>query len=465
MKSYTLIQIFMKVKLVILLLGWFVISAEAQIWKPYGLGFNPPNVIFDLINFNNELIACGGITGSGPTSMKYIARWDGANWHQLGIGTIKTVPECMIIFNGDLIVGGSFAASGTIPNTKGIARWDGFQWNSMGDGIISGNVNSMASFNGSLYIGGNFSNVDSMLIRDIARWDGANWHSVCVLSLGLTQLFCMEVFNNELYIGGYFGSINGVPITNIAKFDGSNWSSVGGGLSGDVRDLYTDTLNNRLYAVGNFSSASGGSISCPSTVAYWDGTSWNPVGVNGPLLYGKEIYIHNNELYVGINTLKFNLNSDTLVGIVKWDGNDWYTPGNGLWSDTIPGAVHALLTFNNELAVGGGFTTAGTISANLIASWSDTTTSIQENQFEKRRFKIFPNPFSNTATVQLHGIEENQLPCKFELYDILGTKVNEINVNSLEFIIQNENLVHGIYSYNLLGKFGEEILKGKLVIE
>jgi hypothetical protein len=223
----------------------------------------------------------------------------------------------------------------------------------------------------------------------------------------------MTVFNNELYIGGYFNSLNGIPISNIAKFDGTNWSSVGGGLNSDVFDLYPDTVNNRLYAVGNFTYANGGTIACPSNVAYWDGISWNSVGTNGLALYPRVVNVFKNELYAGFVFPKVKANGDTLHGIARYDGIDWQPLGKG-----CNGSVHAMVTYNNEFVVGGGFTQAGDTMANLIAAWEYVPTTIQEFSEEFNTINTFPNPSSGLINIPNRFIGYEMI-----IYDLTGRVV------------------------------------------
>ncbi|MBL0339751.1 MAG: T9SS type A sorting domain-containing protein [Bacteroidetes bacterium] len=408
-----------------------------------------------------------GITGSGTNVIKSVARWNGATWNSIGTGTLKVGPKCMREFNGDLIVGGAFSAQGTIPNTRGIARWDGNQWHSLGSGITSGTLHAMAVYNGSLYVGGNTTSIDSMTIRDIARWDGTNWYPVCTLSLGLSEVYALEVFNNELYVGGYFYTVNGVSIPNIAKFDGTSWSAVGGGLNGDVVDLYADTTNNRLYAVGSFSFANGGTLPCPSNVAFWDGNIWNAVGPNGPSLVPSEVYVHKNEVYIGNNIgYCFNSNGDTLSGIAKWDGNDWMPLGRGTYiQDTLCGAIYALLSYNNDLAIGGGFTTVGDTTANLIAAWGDTVTSLPSQEELSNEIKIFPNPFNNSTHISLSENHKGKLPLIFQLYQMDGKVVYETKVTSMEFEIQKRNISSGTFTYCIFNQNKQKLACGRLVME
>jgi hypothetical protein len=449
-------------KIILFILILVVKISFSQTWSPYGVGLGP-NEVSDLLIFNNELYACGGFISSGSSTLNGIARWDGTNWNPLANGTNFGGPECMTIYNNDLIAGGSFISITGVPNAKGIARWDGFSWHALGGGvgIPGGDVRAMAVFNGSLYVGGSFTQVDGMPIRNIARWDGSAWFPVCTLSTGLSTLWSMTVYNNELYIGGYFDRINGDTIYNVAKFDGTTWSDVDGGLNSDVAVLYSDTINNRLYAGGNFNYAALGTISCPSNITYWDGSNWNPVGVNGPAIYPRAISIYKGELYVGFgNDTVITSSNDTLNFITRWDGSDWKPLGKGMNC-----SVQALYVFNNELAVGGCFTRAGDTSANSVASWSYSPNTIHEINNDKEVIKIIPNPFNYSAKVELPETFQKYFPCTFKLFDVGGKEAMEVkNITSLDFTISKAAFNKGVYFYKLLGK-EKEIVSGKLVIE
>lgn len=411
---------------------------------PYDIGFTN-NGVFDFISFNNELYASGSFY-STTSSLDNIARWDGTNWNALGPGMLGGVYS-MTIYNGELHAGGGFSNIPGVPNTKRIARWDGTSWHALHYGITSGTIQAISVYNGSLYIGGNITSVDSMSMRDIARWDGSAWYPVCTLSTGLTQLFSMAVFNNELYIGGYFDRVNGDTIYNIAKFDGTTWNDVGGGVNSDVFALFPDTVNNRLYAAGNFNYAGGGTVACTSNVAYWDGISWTDVGANGPALYPRAMSIYNNELYCGFVFPKVKANGDTLNGITRWDGTDWQPLGSG-----VNGSVQALLVFNSELAVGGGFTQAGDTVANKVAAWSYSPTAIAENYLVKEEIKIIPNPFTDELTVSSSESSEKTVPIAIwiKIWDVYGRIIYSQKHLTSHFTLHTSNWSNGIYFIQII---------------
>ena len=459
-------QIFLQKAIALLVVGIFcnTTSSISQAWSPYGAGFIYPNVVFDLIDYNGQLHAGGAITGSGSNLFGGIAKWDGVNWTTLGGGANSAVYS-IVEFNGDLIAGGDFTSMGNIPGTKKIARWDGTSWHAMGAGLtFGGQIHCMAVYDGKLYIGGNFQQVDNMNIIDIAVWNGTSWSSPCTLSLGLTELRALEVFNNELYIGGYLGSVNGITCYNIAKFDGQSWGPVGDGLNSGIFSLYSDTSNNRLFAAGNFSATAWGGVLCPSNIACWDGNSWSAFGTTVAQLWPREIYMFKNEVYAGYLGFKINSSGDTLNAIARWDGVDWKPLGRGLRHDSTASSCHAMLSFNGGLAVGGGFKQAGNISATLIAEWDYTPVGISEFEMENDNIHIYPNPFRNTATVELPDAFSDSMPLVFELHNMNGGKVLERKVQSRTFEISREALPAGVYTYRLLNR-KIEIASGKVMIE
>ena len=80
--------------------------------------------------------------------------------------------------------------------------------------------------------------------------------------------------NGYLYIGGDFDSVGGVPARNIAYWDGSSWHPLGDGVNKPVEALALHP-NGELYAVGSFTQAGGLPVSC---AARWDGEAWHALG-------------------------------------------------------------------------------------------------------------------------------------------------------------------------------------------
>jgi hypothetical protein len=98
---------------------------------------------------------------------------------------------------------------------------------------------------------------------------------------------------------------------------------------------------------------------------YWDNSiSPSLRGVDG-IVYTFIEYQGN--LIIGGN---FDVAGDTLANsIAAWDGSSWSPLGSGMGSPDNSSTVFALVVYEDKLVVGGGFSTAGGVSAKNIACW------------------------------------------------------------------------------------------------
>ncbi len=78
---------------------------------------------------------------------------------------------------------------------------------------------------------------------------------------------------------------------------------------------------------------------------------------------------------------------------------------------------------------------------------------------------IYPNPANNLATID-YVLRAGQTGVEFVLYDLLGTKVKEIEITETmgSLKVNTSGLTEGIYFYSLLID-NESILTQKLVIK
>jgi hypothetical protein len=75
--------------------------------------------------YHDELYVAGQFNPLDASSPRYIARWDGAQWHSLGASPAddpNDAPMVLAVHGSDLIAGGSFTTvAGQVSNTW--ARW------------------------------------------------------------------------------------------------------------------------------------------------------------------------------------------------------------------------------------------------------------------------------------------------------------------------------------------------------
>ncbi len=125
---------------------------DGNSWSPLGAGVTGtlgPRIWGMLIQ--DGLIYIGGqFTSAGGTPANNLAVWDGSSWSEFGGGADSNVYDIRN-FNGDIVVTGSFTTIGGVA-ASGMARWDGSTWHAMGSGI-NAHGRSLAEFDGRLYVG------------------------------------------------------------------------------------------------------------------------------------------------------------------------------------------------------------------------------------------------------------------------------------------------------------------------
>jgi len=77
--------------------------------------------------------------------------------------------------------------------------------------------------------------------------------------------------------------------------------------------------------------------------------------------------------------------------------------------------------------------------------------------------KIYPNPFDETATVEINGLDiQNGV---FRVFDMQGRLVEDFNFSGNKFSVKADELPSGMYSYQLENEVGELMKTGKLMIQ
>ncbi|MBS1519094.1 MAG: hypothetical protein JSS91_13490 [Bacteroidetes bacterium] len=349
-------------RLIILLLLFISSISYSQNWS--GLSYGMNNWVHALTVYNGELIAGGQFTSAGGVSANYIAKWNGISWSPLGEGTNGEV-DALTVYNGQLIAGGRFTTAGGLDNNF-IAKWNGTQWDDQLGGLGS-YVTSLIVYNGKLVAGGYFTEADGVVARHIAYRGSGGWVELGGGTGGSQgQVMALGLYGSDLIAAGFFTSAGGQSANHIAKWDGNSWSTLGSGISNIVYSLAE--YKGELIAGGLFLSAGGNSA---KSIAAWNGNSWSPLGsgITGPIYqYVFGLTVLDSNLYAG--GLFETAGGLTARGIAKWDGTEWSTLGSGLYyGGSNAYGAYAVNTYQNNVVVGGLFTTAGSVGVAHIAKW------------------------------------------------------------------------------------------------
>ena len=174
--------------------------------------------------------------------------------------TLGGTVSAITVYNGELVVGGSFSAyvGGTLIQYP--ARFDGHAWSPVGTGV-NGTVNALATYNGELIVGGYLWSAGGVSVGNIARWNGANWAPLVAGEGPNGPVYALAEDQGALMVGGSFWSAGNVIAGLVARWNGSGaWSGLRNGLNRQGLDDFVfdfSILDGDLVASGRFPPNSG----------------------------------------------------------------------------------------------------------------------------------------------------------------------------------------------------------------
>lgn len=108
--------------------------------------------------------------------------------------------------------------------------------------------------------------------------------------------------------------------------------------------------------------------------------------------------------------------------------------------------------------------TAGDSCITDIYCDSISVTSVGINSSDEiSNLKVYPNPCSNTATIELTD-DSRRIDIDFTVYDQIGREVKTYKLNKPKTIINSNDFKKGIYYYEAHNNYNYKIYRGKLLI-
>ena len=191
------------------------------------------------------------------------------------------------------------------------------------------------------------------------------------------EVRAVAVSGSDIFVGGTFLQAAQVNSASILRWDGRRWHDVGGGVkysSGTNAAVNAIGVSgNRIYVGGRFDLAGNLSV---SNLAVWDGTTWTDMagGVKTGSADAAEVFaltVTDGSVFVGGRFQ--TAGTVTVNGVARWSegSSSWSSLGTGLGGDIInpQGTARAFALGGNSLYVGGEFVSAGGQSAAHIARW------------------------------------------------------------------------------------------------
>jgi hypothetical protein len=223
---------------------------DGQAWEVLGAGTSGSVYALAVFDGDGEgparpaLFAGGHLSSAGGLPVNRIARWDGAQWSDVAGGVsigVGAEVHSLCVYDEDgegpagsvLIVGGQFAQAGSSP-AKNLARWDGAEWSEVGGGIGPDdydNVRALAVLDddgagarpAGLFVGGSFRKAGGAPAASFARWDGETWERPPGLWGTITAMSPIDEDGDGplrpvLYVAGALSQAGDLPALCLARW-------------------------------------------------------------------------------------------------------------------------------------------------------------------------------------------------------------------------------------------------------
>lgn len=287
-------------------------------------------------------VVVGGRFEVGDSGPLNVARWDGSRWRalegtagpdELRGGAVRS----LVVFDGDLIAGGTFTADGQGNALPGMARWDGQGWTAMP--VPPSGSRTLSVIDGELFGG-------------LSKWDGTGWRPLAEWT-GTPRVTTIDKVNDGIAFGGLFDTIDGQPILGAALLrpDGS-FEQFGSPLERYYFShpfVETETVAARSFAsIGDATyvlAPLGDYSTYPEyTLAELRNGSWTGVpDVLSGQVYGQAdgaFVEFRGDLIALLHTdLRADVDGQAGVDLLRFDGSSWSALAPGRGSTPEPSAV------------------------------------------------------------------------------------------------------------------------------
>ena len=197
-------------------------------WHALGAGgrLNREGVADMTVAPDGRLIVAGEFQHLDGVEANGLAAWDGVRWSSFGEGASGEMDQVRVnavAYVGDtLYIGGSFSAVDGVP-ARFIAYFDGAEWHELDGGLTGAADVLLPTRKRDLFVGGRFGSAGGTVSRKVARWSGGMWKA---LDRGVSRQFgastivlaLAEAPDSSIFVGGHFLKSGEEDSYNIARW-------------------------------------------------------------------------------------------------------------------------------------------------------------------------------------------------------------------------------------------------------
>lgn len=383
-----------------------------------------------------------------------------AQWIALPTTSLPANPDITTLAVKDTILFAGTFGSGVYSKNNSASSWK-----QINNGLFNNAVLSLAVNGNTLFAGTQSAGVYKTFNNGVS-WVASN--------SGLTNLTVKKIFVNGIYM--FAGTLGGG--SHLSVNTGSTWAAGNSGMADQYVNAYA-VKGTTMFAGNDGSFGKQGGVYLSSN----NGGTWTPVNTGLPPntsvealavsptyilagTIGTGIYFSFND---GANWTQSNLNNYNVLSIVKsgtyyfaaTSGGGVYISVNdgGTWSQVNNGLTNLSVT---ALATSSTHIYAATYNKVFSRTLNDIT-GMNETIANNVQVSIYPNPFNESATIELKGNIENK-KTELTIYNALGKEIKKENdFSGQKITIQRSDMISGIYFYRLCLD-NKQVTTGKLVI-
>ncbi len=419
-------------------------------WSGLGLGTN--DTVFALALSGTTLRVGGSFTTAGGVICNRLATWSGTAWSSMPGGATNGLNNTVyaMVPSGatDIFIGGRFTLTGAGATANRIIRYNtgSGTYFSLGTGVDNNMVSALLIYGGQLYVGGSFSTIGGTTVNNIARWTGSNWLTVSTGTNGTVRSFGLSGAN--LIVGGSFANAGtATGVNNIASWNGTTFSALGSGLTGGGPSVNAITVWSNLLIAGGLFTTPGNNIAGFGSLPAAPTLLSPPNGSTGvsvtPTLDWSDV---SNATTYGIQVSTNAGFSPMIVNVTGLTVSQYTT---GVLNNNV--IYHWRAFASNGLGQGAFSSIFTFVTAPLGININTTEIPKQFNLYQN-----YPNPFNPVTKIRFDLPANNTSGSKINLivYDINGKEVSSL-VNTdytagiWEVDFNAANLSSGVYFYKL----------------